>query len=174
MRWLKDYPVIVEDNLKGFTEVTNIEDQISLPLLLSLAKQTSPIILSAFVLLTVRPFLCRGPRHHPVIFARAQHIHHIIRQESIFNISEHHNPRQGKRGGFTSHMAERKRGTDRQIERKRKWKKERTSRRNTNCSLKTDLIREDSGSNTCKRTHTHTLSEEVVFDGNHDPPSSLI
>lgn len=40
----------------------------------------------------------RRPFHHPVIFARAQHVHHIIRQESIFNISEHHNPRAGHRG----------------------------------------------------------------------------
>jgi len=29
-----------------------------------------------------------------VISVRAQHVHHIIRQASIFNISEHHNPMQ--------------------------------------------------------------------------------
>lgn len=44
-------------------------------------------------------FCAQRPFHRPVIFARAQHVHHIIRQESIFNISEHHNPRQGIGGG---------------------------------------------------------------------------
>lgn len=36
--------------------------------------------------------------HWPVFSATALHVHHIIRQESIFNISEHHNPRAGHRG----------------------------------------------------------------------------
>lgn len=51
------------------------------------------------------PVLCtQGPLHRTATFARAQRVRHIIRQESIFNISEHHNPRQGTRGGSESRI----------------------------------------------------------------------
>ena len=75
------------------------------------------------------PFFSPRPFHRPVISARAQHVHHIIGQESILNISEHHNPRPGtggkaQRGGFTGHMAEPKRRTE--IERQASEKKQRT------------------------------------------------
>lgn len=143
----------------------------------------------------LRAHACR-PFHWPVFFARAQHVHHIIRQESIFNISEHHNPRAGHRGrlreedlavtwlstregqaardwGTTSQTQQRPSQWDGQRDGGMKgWTEERKKNpTRINLIWNSRFIREHINAKSCKQMGTAgpALREEVVFSRNDDP-----
>lgn len=159
----------------------------------SISKSSLRCLISTFTNLAFFGFLCfvclmrvlcaqaRRPFHHPVIFARAQHVHHIIRQESIFNISEHHNPRAGHRGRLREEDLPVTWPSTREGQAARDWGTESQTATNKSAG-KTEkkkclhlirnsrFIREHINANSCKRMHgaEPAPQEEVVFNRNDD------
>lgn len=131
---------------------------------------------------------CR-PLHWPVFSATALHVHHIIRQESIFNISEHHNPRAGHRGRLREEdlavtwlstregQAARDWGTQSQTQRRTsQWDRRREGEKKNptriNLIWNSRFIRRARhNANSCKqmRTAGPAPREEVVFNRDDDP-----